>query len=66
MTALELIAAGRFAEAGDALNAELARCADPREAIALIERARRAALAARAAAAEELRRADRKRLLRGY
>lgn len=66
MTALELIAAGRFSEAGDALNAELAKCGDPREAVGLIERARRATLAARAAAADELRRANRKRLARAY
>lgn len=66
MTALQLIAAGRFSEAGDALNAELAKCGDPREAVALIERARRAALAARTAAADELMRAKRKRLVRAY
>lgn len=66
MTALELIAAGKFSEAGEALNAELAKCANAREAVALIERARRATLAARAAAADELRRAGRDRLLRRY
>lgn len=66
MTALELIAAGKFSEAGDALNAELAKCGNAREAVALIERARRATLAARATAADELRRANRKRLVRTY
>lgn len=66
MTALQLIAAGRFSEAGDALSAEVAKCGDPREALALIERARRAALAARAADADELIRARRKRLVRDY
>ena len=66
MTALQLIAAGRFSEAGDGLSAELANCGDPREALALIERARKVALAARAAYADELIRARRKRLVRAY
>ncbi len=66
MTALELISAGRFTEAATALKAEVASCTTREEALAAVERARRAALAARAMTVDELRRVNRRRLVRAY
>jgi hypothetical protein len=67
MKSAALIVGGRFPEAERALEAELAACSDPGQMLAVLETARKAALAARAEAVDELLRVQRRRRhLRGY
>ncbi len=61
-----LIAEERFAEAAEAALAESAACVTREAALAVVNRARRAALAARAHLAADLARLRRRRLLRAY